>query len=103
MRPLVPLAADMIAHTFWYSQHMATVHFENGKYHVHYQYLNETQKSIPGKNPHSNKTETFNSDYTASAQDYYFPIRLVMNNYLCKPSSSIPEVYPQRNYPPPKI
>jgi len=36
IRPITPVIGDVIAHTFWRAQHMATVHFENGKYHVHY-------------------------------------------------------------------
>lgn len=103
MRPVAPFAADIIAHTFWYSQHIATVHFENGKYHVHYQYMSESQKNAPGKNAHATKTETFSNDYLVSQQEYNFSIRLVMNSYSTKPSSSIPEVYPSCNYPPPKI
>ena len=26
---------DVIAHTFYKAQHMATIHFENGAYHLH--------------------------------------------------------------------
>jgi hypothetical protein len=35
LKPLAPLAKDFFAHTFDQTNHMATVHFENGKYHVH--------------------------------------------------------------------
>lgn len=35
LRPLVPAVQDVMAHMFWNSEHMATVHYENGKYHVH--------------------------------------------------------------------
>jgi len=34
-RPLVPAIADGIAHAFWKMEHMATVHYENGSFHVH--------------------------------------------------------------------
>lgn len=35
LRPLLPVLEDFTAHIFWNSEHMATVHYENGKYHVH--------------------------------------------------------------------
>ena len=35
IKPAMPLVSDVIAHTFYKMQHMATVHYENGKYHVH--------------------------------------------------------------------
>jgi hypothetical protein len=34
-RPLTSCVSDLLAHTFWHSEHVATVHFENGKYHLH--------------------------------------------------------------------
>lgn len=35
LRPLLPVLHDITAHILWKSDHMASVHFENGKYHVH--------------------------------------------------------------------
>lgn len=35
LRPLGPVVTDVFAHIFWNSEHMATVHYENGQYHVH--------------------------------------------------------------------
>jgi hypothetical protein len=35
LKPLVVILEDVIAHTFYKVQHMATVHFENGAYHLH--------------------------------------------------------------------
>ena len=102
VRPTVPFIADVIAHTFWYSQHIATVHFENGKYHVHYQYINEAQKSFPGKNPHNSKTETFIGDHLIVNQKIDFSFHVVMVKDFHKLSFVIPDVYPSVNYPPPK-
>ncbi|MEO7265378.1 MAG: hypothetical protein ABIW38_10715 [Ferruginibacter sp.] len=34
-KPITPIISDGIAHAFYYSQHMATVHYENGKMHLH--------------------------------------------------------------------
>ncbi|MGQ0830000.1 MAG: hypothetical protein ACT4ON_16555 [Bacteroidota bacterium] len=35
LKPVMPLIDDVVAHTFYKMQHIATVHYENGKYHVH--------------------------------------------------------------------
>lgn len=35
LRPLLPVLQDVVAHTFFKMQHMATIHFENGSYHLH--------------------------------------------------------------------
>ena len=32
LRPWLPFVMDFLAHTFWYAQHMATVHYENGRF-----------------------------------------------------------------------
>ena len=49
VKPLAVIAEDFLAHTFWCVQHMATVHFENGKYHVHAELndLHEKENKTP--------------------------------------------------------
>ena len=49
-KPVMPTIADTMAHIFWYSHHMATVHYENGKYHVHLEYADAAKKGYPEKN-----------------------------------------------------
>jgi len=34
-KPITPAVNDVIAHTFFKMQHLSTVHFEDGKYHLH--------------------------------------------------------------------
>lgn len=35
LRPLLPVLEDAMAHMLWKNEHIATVHYENGEYHVH--------------------------------------------------------------------
>jgi hypothetical protein len=35
LKPVTAVVQDIIAHTFFKMQHLATIHYENGKYHVH--------------------------------------------------------------------
>jgi hypothetical protein len=48
LKPAMPLIKDVLAHTFFKTQHMATVHFENGRYHLHLE-LKEDAKSNDNK------------------------------------------------------
>ena len=44
LKPVMPIVNDVIAHTFYKMQHLATVHFENGKYHVHTELTNDADQ-----------------------------------------------------------
>lgn len=35
IKPVLPVLADAFAHVFMEDRHTATVHFENGRYHLH--------------------------------------------------------------------
>jgi hypothetical protein len=45
-----PIIMDVLAHTFWRAQHMATVHCVNGKYHVHYELYKSGKTDSKGNN-----------------------------------------------------
>ena len=51
IKPITPIVNDVIAHTFYKMEHLATVHFENGKYHVHAElateHKNESKENVP--------------------------------------------------------
>jgi hypothetical protein len=49
LKPILPFASDFVAHTFNEFDHVATVHFENGKYHLH----SEVAKDAQSKNSDS--------------------------------------------------
>lgn len=51
LKPISPIVNDFISHTFWKMEHMATVHFENGKYHLH------NELSAAGNEDHSTKKQ----------------------------------------------
>jgi hypothetical protein len=50
LKPVMPIAKDIIAHTFFKMEHIAAIHFENGKYHVHQELAaNETEQKNNSK------------------------------------------------------
>ena len=63
LRPLTAVLQDAIAHTFFKMQHMATVHFENGHYHLHTELKNidkeENNSEKKKRLLHKKLTKTF--------------------------------------------
>lgn len=58
LKPVLPVVADALAHLFWQRQHEATVHFENGKYHLHVEVKKATEETPAAKNPSASADET---------------------------------------------
>lgn len=50
-KPVLPYVNDFLGHVLFYTKHMATVHYEHGKYHVHFEAakdVNEESSNTPG-------------------------------------------------------
>ncbi|HLK30033.1 MAG TPA: hypothetical protein VKT28_15740 [Puia sp.] len=103
LRSALPFVMDMFAHAFWYSQHIATVHVKNGKYHVHYQSINEAQKNVPAKTTHTIKTENYTTDHIFSGDRFDLMLYPVRKKKFPQLASQISEIFLQLNLPPPKI
>lgn len=56
VRPVIPCISDLLAHTFWESEHITTVHYENGKYHMHLE-LKKAGEESPVKNDQQKNSE----------------------------------------------
>jgi hypothetical protein len=72
LRPLAVMVQDAIAHTFFRLQHTATVHYENGHYHLHKE-LNDISKddnNAAGKS--SQKTGEVLSNHVPQKTDFNF-------------------------------
>lgn len=62
---MVAIVQDVVAHTFYKVQHMATVHYENGQYHLHAE-LNTVAKEDEKKSQ-QNAPSSVKADETISA------------------------------------
>jgi len=100
-RPLYPSIADTIAHIFWYSEHMATVHYEHGKYHVHIENINEAKKGSPEKNS-SIKYDASLSIHLLNERHFYFIAFPQVPEYARYHPSNLLQGACAGNYPPPK-
>lgn len=61
-KPLFPIVSDFIAHTFFESNHIATVHYENGAYHMHIEVRDASEESqnatAPAEKKQNEETQT---------------------------------------------
>lgn len=102
IKPVVPHISDAVAHIFYYSQHMATVHYENGKLHVHKEIIDNTKKDDPAKESPSSKKENSANDYINLLANYGQHNKPVAVSYFVSVQNALPNNYLPGNYLPPK-
>ena len=102
-KPVLPALSDGLAHIFWYSQHMATVHYENGRYHVHNENLREARNGYPQHDTGIPKTVTMDTEHLVTITGYILitpsPVTI---NYFSSNTSALAHIYLNNNFPPPK-
>ncbi len=103
LKPVAPHFSDLIAHVFYYTQHMATVHYENGKLHVHKEIIDNAKKDEPEKQTPSSKKDNFASDHISFFKNDTLKEMTETINHSIARSSSLPCNNPQADYPPPRI
>jgi hypothetical protein len=103
LRPLVAVVQDVIAHTFFKLQHTATVHYENGHYHLHKE-LKDISEEDNGSNSEksSQKTDEVLSNHFPQKNEFTF---LGLHTITLTPPSSQGKclsAFIKINSPPPK-
>ncbi len=106
-KPVSPLIFDILAHTFFEEEHMATVHFSHGKHHYHlYDELakeaeddRHDSKGTGGSSLSSSKT--LEAHLTTNAMGLTSYLKLIKTEILPK-NKELPHVFIQKVIPPPK-
>ncbi|MBA3664820.1 MAG: hypothetical protein H0W61_11520 [Bacteroidetes bacterium] len=105
LKPLAAVMEDVLAHTFFKAKHMATIHYENGKYHLHSE-LESISKDETGstkeKGPSAQKlNENINQQITHELHFDLSPnsIRIPV---IAEAHQQLPSGYQKVNSPPPK-
>jgi hypothetical protein len=101
LKPVLPFMTDIVAHTFWYSQHMATVHFENGQYHVHTESIEAAKKDVPANNNMATVTPSPN-EHVFAVVTYDFSVPPVIQHRFLHLSTSVTTTVLTGDFPPPK-
>lgn len=76
LKPVVVIIEDTLAHTFWKMQHMATVHYENGHYHIHSELSDISEKESKNtqqKAPSSEKVNETDSQNIHELNFNFYP------------------------------
>ena len=102
VKPLLPDISDFLAHTFNYSNHIATVHQHNGKYHVHSEHMEEQKKSGGEKSTHFFRDEVFSSEHLVTNNLYDFSIQDRKQIHFAIISPHICSSFLNKDIPPPK-
>lgn len=82
LKPLTAVVKDVIAHTFFKVQHMASVHYENGRYHLHTELdsIHKTDTEPAATNPVGEKS----GENTAPQLCSEFNFHLAALSTLCQ-------------------
>jgi hypothetical protein len=101
IKPVMPSLSDLVAHVFWYSHHMATVHYEHGKYHVHYDYLEAAKKESKEKTPAHTINNRDDNEHLAVTEVYF--VALFFSEVLLRDNRKLVLVFTclHTDYPPP--
>lgn len=102
LKPVTPYVSDAVAHIFYYSQHMATVHYENGKMHVHREIVNNAKEDQPVREIPASKKENSTTDHTSLQQKLSIQVLPVNISYHIPFTTSLLNNYLAAEYPPPR-
>ena len=101
IKPIMPIVNDIIAHTFYKMEHLATVHFENGKYHVHAELANEADQQKNQKGNFS-ENETLASHLISNKTEFIFYNSISPVIFFQK-EQHLPDAFVQNTSPPPEV
>lgn len=104
-KPVIPYVNDFVGHVFFYAKHLATVHEENGRFHVHLEAAKNTseENNKEGSTPSSSKKDN------AVTEHCFFIINdepvfgnSVHLNHMLRNNDVVFNGNIQKNYPPPR-
>lgn len=103
-KPVLPFMSDFVGHAFFYAHHMATVHYENGKYHVHYEVIKDVKEESTDKTPGpaSKKDNSANEHFVTESRQTGFVIALPAIKYHTAEAPGISSIDLNNDYPPPR-
>lgn len=105
IKPVLPYVSDFINHAFFYAKHMATVHYENGQYHVHYQTAKDAREEKQDKSnlPSSKKDNTSTEHILTNTNQTDFSLTIINAQYHTSATQAVVSGILNVHYPPPRI
>ncbi len=102
LMPVLPYVSDKVAHTFWLYEHISKVHYENGKYHTHFESVEISKKAGADKAADVSKPIVFAAEHFISIETYNFFSPTIQQQHFAAFLFQLPADYQLNAYPPPK-
>lgn len=102
VKPVTPYITDAVAHIFYYSQHMASVHYEDGKFHVHKEVVDNAKKTESQKELPASKKDNSTADHISLQQKERNINLTVTTSYPAELTAILLNNYLAGEYPPPR-
>jgi hypothetical protein len=105
LKPLTAIMQDVLAHTFFKMSHIATVHYENGKYHLHTQLENINNEDggiAKEKAPSSEKSNENTPNQIVHELNFDLASDSILIPEVINPDEDSISGYARINTPPPK-
>jgi hypothetical protein len=106
LKPVLPYVKDGIEHIFFFAQHMATVHYENGNYHVHYETAKSTKEensNNPSPNSSSRKGDSNSEQVLTVSLSHEVNISICIAEYHAAAVPALLHPIKDIYYPPPRF
>ena len=103
VKPYLPYASDVIAHIFWYSDHIATIHSHNGKFHVHKEIIEAEKSAESGKNAKILKKDNNPVDCIVTKELNIISQKYFNKKYYSPLPAHLICTYLSSDFPPPKV
>jgi hypothetical protein len=104
-KPVMPFVNDFVGHVFFYTKHLATVHEENGRFHVHLEAAKNSseENNKEGNTPSSSKKDNSVTEHCffISNDEPVFGNSLHLH-YMLRNNDAVCNGIIQKNYPPPR-
>lgn len=102
LKPVSPYISDVVAHIFNYTQHMATVHYKNGNFHVHREVMDNAKKTGSQKELPSLKKENTANDHISVTQVKLVHSPTINTGHSFIQASPLLQNCLSADYPPPR-
>ncbi len=102
LKPLLPYITDIIAHVFWYKDHMATAHSHNGKFHVHKEVMEAAKSNDFEKNSNILKKDNATGDHIVYMEPIITNKKYFNKKYYSLFTSHLIFTYLSADFPPPE-
>jgi hypothetical protein len=105
LKPLIVVVEDVLAHTFWKVQHMATVHYENGHYHIHSELSDISEKEAKNTQQKAPSSEKINETDSQNIHEvnFNFQTNSILTPVIVHQKQDVLAGFNRINSPPPKV